>query len=372
MRPEGELVVTLHCTDGHVRRATVRSSRPRFARSLLRGRTPAEAVDLVARVHGVCAHAQAATAALALEQAVAGPEGVAADARRAAMVRVEAIQEHVTRLGLDWASAMGDAPLVDAVRALRAVTGETLARLPHDVAADGAADAACASIVPAAFLGMAPAQWLDLASTAALDAWSGDARVAPARWFGRLVQARRDLGATPTRLMPAASAAGLATSVVAKLRSDEHFATAPTWDGAPVESGSLARMGGHPLVADALGRFGPTVATRLVARLTELAALLLDVTPGDDLAGFGAPDEGCAWAQTARGVLLHRAVVDDGRVADYAILAPTEWNFHPAGRFVEALGTIPAGADATIVADATLLAHAFDPCVACRIEVAHA
>jgi len=114
------------------------------------------------------------------------------------------------------------------------------------------------------------------------------------------------------------------------------------------------------------------VATRLVARLTELAALVVDAAPGDDLAGFHEHGEGYAWAHTARGVLLHRAVVDDGRVIDYAILAPTEWNFHPGGRFVDALGSIEAKDEAALVRDGNLIAHAFDPCVACRVEVVHA
>ena len=371
MHPAGELVVTLHCTEQRVRGATVRSSRPRFARALLRGRTPADAVDLVARVHGVCAEAQSSAAALALEQAETATVEDTTRARRAAMVRSEAIQEHGTRLGLDWARALGDAPLVDGVRALRAASHRTLARLAQEPAAAASLATECAPIVAATFLGMAPAAWLDLASTAALDRWSSAARVAPARWFARLVRERGTLGAGSTAFMPAASAQCFG-DVTAKLRTDAGFAASPTWNGAPVESGSLARMCGHPLVADALTRFGPTVATRLVARLTELAALVLDCAPGDHLAAFSAEGEGYAWAQTARGVLLHRAVVDDGRVADYEILAPTEWNFHPSGRFVDALGTIAPGSEPALVADAVLIAQAFDPCVACRIEVAHA
>ncbi|WP_319381231.1 hypothetical protein, partial [Thiomicrorhabdus sp.] len=38
-----------------------------------------------------------------------------------------------------------------------------------------------------------------------------------------------------------------------------------------------------------------------------------------------------SWVETARGRLYHLAHVESGKVTDYAICAPTEWNFHPDG-----------------------------------------
>jgi len=43
---------------------------------------------------------------------------------------------------------------------------------------------------------------------------------------------------------------------------------------------------------------------------------------------------GLGWVQTARGLLLHRvACTADGLIGSYRVLAPTEWNFHPGGRW---------------------------------------
>jgi hypothetical protein len=35
--------------------------------------------------------------------------------------------------------------------------------------------------------------------------------------------------------------------------------------------------------------------------------------------------------ETARGLLMHEIALDGERIADYFIVAPTEWNFHPQG-----------------------------------------
>ncbi len=77
----------------------------------------------------------------------------------------------------------------------------------------------------------------------------------------------------------------------------------------------------------------------MVARLVDLALLLGQLAAGiaptreaRAVRGLAlGAGEGLAVAETARGLLLHRARVVDGKVADYDIVAPTEWNFHPRG-----------------------------------------
>ena len=76
--------------------------------------------------------------------------------------------------------------------------------------------------------------------------------------------------------------------------------------------------------------------------------------------------------QTARGLLLHRAVLAAGRVVEYQIVAPTEWNFHPAGPLVQGLEGDEAFDAALLERNARLAVQALDPCVACNIEIGHA
>ena len=77
--------------------------------------------------------------------------------------------------------------------------------------------------------------------------------------------------------------------------------------------------------------------------------------------------------ESARGRLYHHAEIGpDGRLSAYRILAPTEWNFHPAGPFVETLLSSRIGTDEQATRAVTLLALLFDPCVAFEVEIREA
>ena len=76
--------------------------------------------------------------------------------------------------------------------------------------------------------------------------------------------------------------------------------------------------------------------------------------------------------QTARGLLLHRVCLEEGRVAHYQIVAPTEWNFHPAGALVRGLRTIVTDDSEALEQRTRLAVQALDPCVAFHIEAGHA
>ena len=76
--------------------------------------------------------------------------------------------------------------------------------------------------------------------------------------------------------------------------------------------------------------------------------------------------------QTARGLLLHRARLAQGVVVDYAVVAPTEWNFAADGALVRALIHRAVASESQARADTRLMVQALDPCVACKVELAHA
>ena len=76
-----------------------------------------------------------------------------------------------------------------------------------------------------------------------------------------------------------------------------------------------------------------------------------------------------AWVENARGLLIHLVRFDTERAATYRIVAPTEWNFHPAGAMAAALLGSPAPDPETLCLRATRIAQSLDPCVACRVEI---
>jgi Ni,Fe-hydrogenase I large subunit len=180
--------------------------------------------------------------------------------------------------------------------------------------------------------------------------------------------------------MPAAHPDALLGVIVPALRDEPAFARTPTWAGAPVETGALARMRGEPLVKAVYEVFGNAVVTRIVARLAELALQLLELQgmttrPGQPPRIQSLPlaaNEGLGVVETGRGLLLHRSLVRDECVVDYQIVAPTEWNFHPGGAFVRGLEGLESVDERALVRHARLAVHALDPCVGFRIAVDHA
>lgn len=212
------------------------------------------------------------------------------------------------------------------------------------------------------------AQWCrshapDLPPAQALHTWHGLAHaLAPATCSLDL------LNADPAQQTTALQA--LAHAVA----SDDHFAQHPTWRGQCAETGPWTRLRHRNKTATT----AQTAWTRLTARWTELMeiAAIKPHAPGQhtkSLLSSGAlrvgEGQAIAWCEMARGLLLHWVQLDAlGRVADYWVLAPTEWNFHPQGVLAQAL-TALAPQDTV---SAWVLAAAFDACVECQVTTADA
>jgi Ni,Fe-hydrogenase I large subunit len=225
----------------------------------------------------------------------------------------------------------------------------------------------------------APAEaWRASTDLAALDRWVSAGATLPARLLRGMRDEAPGLGRSDVALMPDATLEGLRRSVMDAMEAEPDYARFPCWGGAPAETGALARQAAAPLIAALLERDGRTASTRFVARLVELAVLVRDLRARSEgrvaavrshaLSG-GA---GLGLAETARGLLLHRARVEHGLVTDYCIVAPTEWNFHPQGPLPQALTGRSSIDRERLEREARVVVQSLDPCVACRVEVADA
>jgi len=373
---EGELLVRVAWDGSRVRQVSVNATRPFAAAGLFAGKSPAWVVATVPMLFSICSGAQGAAAASAAA-AAAGAEDALLPVRELDVI-VETIREHFWRLLIDWPQSMGreaDLTPMACVRRLAAAPREALVSTAAPARRELVA--ALGTAAAESIYGMTASNWLAIDDLPRLQAWTDRAATLPAALLGELLSGMPRLGVSDVPLMPPVSAQALIEAIAPEMRRDSGFARAPTWKGTPVETGVLARMQSRPLVTAVTGRCGNAVATRMVARLVELALLL------GELAGASpsarrlealalAPGEGIAAVQTARGLLLHRARLHNGSVADYQIVAPTEWNFHPQGAFPRALLALEADDDASLEWKARLTAQALDPCVACRIEVGHA
>jgi hypothetical protein len=217
-------------------------------------------------------------------------------------------------------------------------------------------------ILTSTLLGMPPGDWLRLDSTE-WDAWHRDSSSLGAT----LLRAVGEVAGAPPALLPPASAVDW-LAVENEMRTPA-FCAAPTWQGEPRETGALSRRYGHVRVSPLLAA-GRNIEARLAARLVELAQWACgeagDARDWVDAARC-ADGSGLARVETARGMLLHRARVEQGLIAEYAVVAPTEWNFHPQGAYAREALLIAASDDAA--PKARMLALSLDPCVACEVEL---
>jgi coenzyme F420-reducing hydrogenase alpha subunit len=318
----GQKIVAAHIT----------ATRP-LAASLLVGQAPERAVALVPRLFSLCGQAQGVAARLAL-RAARGESTTAEELERAVCsVALEAIGEHLWRLLLDWPALLGQSVRKDAFLSWR-----------KRLLAVGDASAA-------AVLGAELKHWLEQEQRQSFEPVLG-----------------LRLTLTQIALLPWLSATEWAQQLI-----DEAFSKLPHFSGRPAETGVLARQAENAEVAELRGA-GLGIAARLTARYADLRDLADGLIAPDLLAKWveAAPcGEACGLArvETARGVLLHLIQVRDLKVQRYVIVAPTEWNFHPQGAFVQEIIGVAATSRAQAEAAARSLALALDPCVDIRIEI---
>jgi len=163
---------------------------------------------------------------------------------------------------------------------------------------------------------------------------------------------------------------------------------APRLGGRVVEVGALARqmVNGHPLVRDLNRESGANVRNRVIARLLEIAVIVMEMErwtgqlkPGqlfctqeplalnDETAGVGL-------VEAARGSLGHWLRIRNGRILNYQIIAPTTWNFSPRdtigkrGALEQALIGAPVRDGEKDPVAVQHIVRSFDPCMVCTVH----
>ena len=379
---EGEIAVRLERAAGRITRVSIRSTRPLATARVVVGRRAGDAAALVPRLYSVCARAQGAASASALELAAGRPPSPVQIAARSFAVALENLQEDLRRLLIDVPKAIGLAAVVEPVAEVRRAFAPVLSTAAGHTGAGGASEPMALHAIETAIdvvsrhvLGESLAAFAARTDAAGLEHWTRQATTAPARTLRAVLDRGGRLGESDVPTLPPITRDQVGT-MLAALVADAGFAAAPRLDGAIRETGALARMATHLAVAGFVSRHGRGVAARLAARVADVArtaeALADGSTPARVDAWSTASGTGVAIVETARGLLLHCAEVGDERVTGYAIVAPTEWNFQPGGPLERSLTVLDARDAEVLQCDAGLVVQSLDPCVACSVEVSDA
>jgi hypothetical protein len=337
----------------------IRSTRP-MAAQLLKGKMPAQILHVVPLLFSVCGRAQgaAANAALYAAQQLEWPE---ADKVERTIV-CEATQEHLWRVMLDWPKLTGlpqqEQRFAGWYAMLRKIA---VGEIGMDVFLREF-ERNC--------LGISAAEWRGMDSYPALQTWWRKAESPVAQLLTKLDELEHGRHvATEIRLLPAWTAAEAQQACAG--RWDANFSVRPDWLGDTAETGAWAYFSDSPLLRDVCQESGSKALTRLLARIIDMvemasgsAAKRLDVASP-------AAGEGIAVVRTARGLLMHHVHLAAEVVTDYEIVAPTEWNFHPAGAFAQDMHGLAERDIERLQQLAHIEALSLDPCVAYEIEVRH-
>ncbi|WP_295541703.1 hypothetical protein [uncultured Thiohalocapsa sp.] len=409
--------------------ARITSSRPLSAAGVFVGKPVARVAGQLPLLFSVCGTAQAVACAQACEAALGLAPAPSAQAARILLLRAETAKEHLWRLLLDWPAALArldvipeavqlaaqsaerEAAMAAAMRAflqLRAALGTGgdpflpgADRIRPAADAVESARAILAETATEQVLGVPAARWLAAVLTPTdLRHWAAQTATPAAALVRALTAAGlADVGRCAIdRLSPGVEGSGLLRQlapILAAADADD-FVAAPHLQGVPRETSPFAReVVRGELVSALAAAHGNGLLPRLAALLTELARqtvqLGLDAEDTDEevadaaMMAAAAPDAGVGLgaAAAARGLLVHRVAIagsnrtGGAQVRGYRILAPTEWNFHPAGVVADGLADVAMAwaerrvtpTPAQLEALARLYVTAVDPCVDYRLSI---
>ncbi len=360
---EGRINITLIRENERIIGVKIHSTRPQLAQRLLANSTPDQAVELEGLMFSLCGKAQRAAAQAACEAALGVTPDEALRQARERTVLVELTLEHAWRLFLDWPTQVGGAHTADmeTLRALR----------QHAAVAQGFAETLTSVLEEV--LGEPPQTWL-AQDYSGFVRWVAAGKTRLARLFADLPDGA-DIGSSQVSLLPPLQRmeANFLDEMAHTALMTPGFCMQPVINGHAAETGAVSRVQHHPVLAKWIAGKGRGAGARMLARLLELAqmpaVLQGEIKPMVRVHSAGE-NVGVAAVETSRGILTHVVRLADGKIADYRIVAPTEWNFHPAGTLAQSLAGLVA--DASIHTRAMLVCQSLDPCVGYGVEVNHA
>lgn len=379
----GAIHIRLQHQAGAIGAVHIRSSRPAHLSQTLLGKTPEQLLDTVALLFTLCGHAQAYAALAACRTALGIPADHAADSGHELLVHWETLREQAWRVLLSWPGLVGQPPDQTTLAALlksapsikRHLFGDTEAfKLHSRLAADPAGlDGLLASIatrLDAALFNGRMTEFGQLASEPQLQAWLRQNPGLPAQVLGKIyAQDWMAVGQNPIPCLPDWDAAHCLRLLPQPDLAP--FSRWPHWQGGCADASALGRQSQHPLMVVLHSQYGNGLLVRMVGRLLELAGGMGRFRAGAAWQAGGPmlADSAChngmavARLQAARGLLIHCLILRQGKVYDYHIIAPTEWNFHPQGLAALSLRQLRAGDQGALALQAEFLLNALDPCV---------
>ncbi|WP_372831799.1 nickel-dependent hydrogenase large subunit [Pontibacterium sp.] len=365
----GKIRVDVQWRDGVIQQVQLHSSRPREITRVLQAKPLTQALAMVPMIYSMCAVAQTVASLQAAESALGIEVKPEVAHARQLLVQAETARELGLRLSQYWLA--DTAQVVPLMQWFTGVSQELRwaldlnPRVSNPIEAQRISSELKTMLLPLVGMESELSRLL-----------FGDASHTPIgeqlrdlqETFGDVELA---LGVLPLKVQQRADLEW----IKGRLASDDavEFSAMPDADGICFETGVWARNRESGLVVQGRAAGLNELTLRFLAMVSELQALPARMRSMEPHTALPTGDSGMGVVDAARGLLIHRIVLDGDsvsncRVADYNIVAPTEWNFHPRGTLVQMLEGVQVNRERlhSLVEKLILLV---DPCVAWEIEV---
>ncbi len=371
MSLNGELSIQLNLAKQgdylHLNNIDINLARPNLAQKMLKGQTPEEAIKRITQLMTVCQNAQTAAAKLALGYKLIDEEILT--------IEYENIEQGFWRLVIDLPKLLDiELPLLVFIKLRQAIAHQNKAEIK--LYAEQLFQQLCQ---------LSSNEFTQLSNSTLLH-WLNESDSPMACCLRQVALmmptdvSNNDKGSKPSLLATFPDETLLIT-LGALLQSEDSFYQKPSLNEQSCETGSLSAMQNHPLFSLLLTQ---GVAGRFVSRLlyiaNKISELDNDISTRSISGCFSLQQSesttekgfSLGWVQTARGLLVHMANIQEDKIIQYSIVAPTEWNFHPEGALNKML--IHSHFSSTQLAEKAvkLAILALDPCLEFNLGVVYA
>lgn len=386
---ESKLYISLNLRAAPDKRVIIHSTRAVQACQVFQGKSVNDTLTLLPLLFSICGTAQAFAGVLACEQAksITVSEDIARI--REALLTMETLREHLWRLFLDWPqfiSESADKASMAEMIAIQKAFQQVLIQdkkifvlnpdvLSVDIPMVSAIVRRLHRLLEQHVFGQSIALWLTMDSIEKLEHWAGQSTTVSAKLIHQIITTNgSDTGSTEVNELPA-----LNNQQLWSLLQDEKNLKRPQWQGECCETSSFTRVK-SPLVNKLKKVYANGLLVRVVARLTEIAQLSRQLMQEKGSTSFetqatqatiaqnGNLQTGIGQVAAARGQLIHQVLINNDKLEQYRILAPTEWNFHPEGVVAGALSQLE-GSTQRVEQQARMIINSIDPCVAYELKI---
>ncbi len=372
MSISGKIYIDLGGVKSGKRFVRIHSDRRTDIARILIGKKPQDAINILPAIFSICACAHASAATLACQPYELEENQDLADYL---IVQCENAREFLMRIFTSWGDRIGfghdKIPYHIVLGLVEKMQIATTAQTKASASAIRQVADELDNFLKSYIFKMETQDWLTIKDDARLARWAEDTHTVAAGFILQLYKKNwQSIGSSQTRFLPEIPLVELSDRMLSN--DGERFVNQPDWHGETFETGPFARNQDHRLIQNLVTKYGSGLLTRQVARLVELSKIpsrIKENLEQDQYQNSSKKVSGTGQVETARGQLTHTTKISDGKIADYKILAPTEWNFHTRGVVHDALENLQSESTAETEKLAGMIVESIDPCVDFEVRV---